>query len=466
MNADAELPEAESSEDETLARHTRMAEVLGGERRMGWADWKDMSIYESTCLTADGQRVSLWAVDVLQRVLKDDFLSRVEDWQKRMQEKNPDVKLEMHPIFSLGFWPANDVPWVYANLIRLAANIQLFILENKSHPNKVRDVVKALHDNLEPISWVSALLQLEVAGLGRKAGWQVQFEPQYLTGKKSDVRLTNGPTHLLVETTLMRRSVQERKALAFFDRLAWHLDQLGWQYDVRISGSLKGASSENAEAVVQWLQAIEEVARATSHDGQVRLVPGPAEMHVEVFRPTEATVGEPWGVEGDPIETYPLNRLLTLLQDKNSQAEGSVTPVWVRLNETAGLWQCTRFQGMTLTQMLTFLTDFLQENFLSLFPNLAGVILSTGALWAGGAPLDALGERATYNGSIALRNSVPVDHCRETIIIPRPEVPNSDAEVFADWYIHEDTWLDWALNELGHPSFNALSQEPLTENGL
>ncbi|MBA2677149.1 MAG: hypothetical protein H0U76_01940 [Ktedonobacteraceae bacterium] len=48
--------------------------MLDGKRRMGWSDWKDMSIYESTCLTPDGQRVALWAVDVLQRALKDDFL--------------------------------------------------------------------------------------------------------------------------------------------------------------------------------------------------------------------------------------------------------------------------------------------------------------------------------------------------------------------------------------------------------
>ena len=88
------------------------------------------------------------------------------------------------------------------------------------------------------------------------------------TGKKSDILLTNGPTHLLVETTLMRMSVHERKALAFFHRLAQHLDHLGWHYGVRISGSLKGASPENAEALAQWLQAIEEAAHATAHDGR------------------------------------------------------------------------------------------------------------------------------------------------------------------------------------------------------
>src|SRR6266496_4706533 len=165
MNADAEHSEPESPEDETLARHKRMAEVLGGQRRMGWSDWKDMSIYESTCLTPDGQPVALWAVDVLQRALGDDFLRRVEDWLARMRATgDTDLAPDMHPILSLGLWPANDVPWVYANLIRLAAHIHFFNL-NRSQ-NRLGRVLKTLRRNLEPINWASALLQLEVAGLG------------------------------------------------------------------------------------------------------------------------------------------------------------------------------------------------------------------------------------------------------------------------------------------------------------
>ena len=126
MNADAEHPEPSSPEEETLARHKRLSEVLSGQRRMGWPDWKDMSIYESTCLAPGGRSVALWAVDVLQRALGDDFLSRVEDWLARMRSADPDLAPDLHPILSLGLWPANDVPWVYANLIRLAAYIYLF----------------------------------------------------------------------------------------------------------------------------------------------------------------------------------------------------------------------------------------------------------------------------------------------------------------------------------------------------
>lgn len=76
MSIDAEHPEQESSEEDTLARHKRMAELLAGKRQMDWSDWA-MSIYESKCLTPEGRRVALQAVDILRRTLQDDFFQRV-----------------------------------------------------------------------------------------------------------------------------------------------------------------------------------------------------------------------------------------------------------------------------------------------------------------------------------------------------------------------------------------------------
>ncbi len=462
MNEDAEHSEPGSTEDETLARHKRGAEVWSGPQRMGWPDWKDMSIYESTCLTPDGQLVALWAADVLQRALGEDFLRRVEDWVARMRATG-DTSLppDAHPILSLGLWPANDVPWVYANLIRLAAHVHLFYRDRSQ--NRVGRVLKILRQNLEPINWASALLQLEVAGLGLRAGWDILFEPVLGNGRSADVCLIKGSARLLVETTSMRRSVPERRALTFFDRLSWQLHLLEWQYDVRISGSLRGASPEHAEGLAQCLRDLGEAAGATAQDGRSRQVAGPGEVLVTVFRPTEATVGEPWGVEGDPVEAPILERLIALLHDKNRQAEGSAMPVWVRLGESAGLWDLFRFQEMTLTSALEFLTDFLQP-VLTAFPNLAGVMLSPGVSWAGYAPPDALVERVERSGGIALRCPIPGHRFRETIIVPRAGGPGTDTQMFADWYAQEDMWLDWALAQLGYSPFNDLVYEPPDEH--
>lgn len=54
MNTEAEHPESESTEDNTLARHRRIVEVGDGKRRMDWSDW-DLFIYDSKCLTPEGQ---------------------------------------------------------------------------------------------------------------------------------------------------------------------------------------------------------------------------------------------------------------------------------------------------------------------------------------------------------------------------------------------------------------------------
>ena len=470
MNTDADHPESESTEDETLARHKKIVEVGDGKRRMDWSDW-DTFIYDSKCLTPEGQRVALWAVDILRHALKDDFLPRVSDWLARMQATDPDLAPDSHPIFSLGLLPVNDLPWVYANLIRLAAHIQLFNLDNNNRSrlnldnNRVRRVLKTLRDNPEPINWVSALLQLEVAGLGLKAGWNILFEPALGNDGYADVCLTNGSTQLLVETTTMRMSVAERRALAFLGRLSWQLLNLGWQSGVRISGSLSSASLGDAAIMAHWLQDVEEAAGATAQDGLSRQVPGPEEVLVTVFRPTETTAGERWEVVGDLVEARILDRLIAVLRDKNKQAEGSATPVWVRLDEFAGLWQSTRFQGMTLAQTLNFFTGVLQKALAS-FPHLAGVILSPGVLWVGNAPPDTLLERVEQNGGIALRCPIPVHRAREAIIVPQAGVSGTDTKVFADWYANEDAWLDWALKQLQYPSFNTLVHEPSAESDL
>jgi hypothetical protein len=469
MSIDAEHPEPGSPEDDTLARHKKMAEVLDGKRQMDWSDWA-MFICESKCLTPEGRRVALQAVDTLRRTLRDDFFQRAADWLTRMRAVDPDLPPSSHPVFSLGFWPANDLPWVYANLIRWAAYVQLFRLDNNNRSqlnmenNRVGRVLRALHNNLEPINWMSSLLQLEVAGFGLKAGWNILFEPAIGNNGYADVRLTNGSNQLLVETTSMRMSVAERKSLAFLDRLFWQLSSLEWQHEVRISGSLRSALLADAEDRAQWFQNVEAAARATGQDSLSRQVRGPGEGSLTVFRPTEATVSEPWGVEGDPVEAPILDRLIALLRDKNRQAEGSVIPIWVRVDESAGLWQITRFKGMTLAQTLDFFTNFIQEALVS-FPHLAGIILSPGVLWVGNTPSDSLVERVEQNGGIALRCPIPVYHIRETIIVPQAGVPDIDTKVFADWYANENTWLDWALKQLQYSPFDALAQEPPGEGG-
>ncbi len=209
MNVDAEHPEPESLEDDTLVRHKRFAEVLDGKRSMDWSDWA-MVIDESKCLTPDGRRVALWAADTLRQTLKDNFFQRVADWLTHMRAIDPDLAPDSHPVFSLGLWPANDVPWVYANLIRLAAHLQLFNL-NLPH-NKFRRVRETLHQNLDPINWVSALLQLEVAGFGLRAAWDILFEPP-ARGNNVDAYVREGAEGSLLLSPFIVATAPSRMAV-------------------------------------------------------------------------------------------------------------------------------------------------------------------------------------------------------------------------------------------------------------
>lgn len=182
-----------------LARHTMLMEALQGKRPMMWSDWA-LPLYDSRCLTPEGQQVALWAVETLRQALEDTF------FQKTATSLS-------HPIYSLGLWPgSNDVPWVYANLFQLAAQLRLLNLPDVHF----EEIAKAMSTSKQAHAWVHSLLQLEIAGLGLKAGWDILFEPRHFTGKRADVSLNNGATHLLVETRSMGPSRSMRSASAFF----------------------------------------------------------------------------------------------------------------------------------------------------------------------------------------------------------------------------------------------------------
>lgn len=451
MNMNSEDPEP-NDEDEALERHRAFSEVLEGKRLMGWSDWS-MFIHESHCLTPEGRHIALWAVDTIQRSLGDDFLHRATESVVKRTEIT-EMKLGIHPIFSLGLWPVNDVPRVYANLIQLAT--QLTILNRPA--SNVRRVRDTLYQNLDPINWVSVLLQLEIASLGLRAGWTIQLEPPLGTGRFADVRLTQDTTQILVESVSMRMSDNERRALAFFRRLSMQLLALEMQFGVRISGSLGDALPEQIEALVQWLNDCEEAVHATALDGISREIPGPNRSQVHIVRQTETMEDQSWGLSGIPVSEDTWGRLVARLQDKNRQVSGSTAPVWVRLDEYAGLWYFTPLQNMTLAEKLDALAPTLQME-LEAFPNLAGIVLSPAVLWAGNIPLNSLRENLKQSGGIAVRCPLPGHRVRETIIVSQARRYETAADIFADWYIHEDSWLDWALQQMGYPTFNKIVQE-------
>ena len=431
-----------SSADQILARHQAFAEVLQGKRAMSWSDWA-MPIHESQCLTPQGLSVALWAVETLQQTLGNNFLQRAMDAPAS------------HPIYLFGLWPANDVPWVYVNLFQLAAQIRLLNVQG----DRLKHVLHAMRRNLDPINWAHSLLQLEVASLGLRAGWQIQFEPELGTGKSADVYLSKECIGLLVETVSMRQSDRERKAFEFFRRFSSQVQNLAWQHPVKIEGSLGEPLAGEAEA--QWFQEIEAAVRTTSFNGIAQEIRGPAEGRLIISK--ETTTTGMVNLEGAPVIEDTLGRLVARLRDKNRQAAGG-GPVWVRLEEYAGLWQFTPLQRMTLQEKLDALTLVLQQELTS-FSNLAGVILSPAVLWGGNVPQEAQRMRFENSGGIGLSCPIPGHRVRESIIVTQTGAANMESKIFADLYTHESTWLDWALEQLHHPPFDTLVQDFPSEAG-
>jgi hypothetical protein len=366
-----------SATDAALARHRAFAEVLRGDRPMMWSDWA-LLIEDSQCLTPSGLRVARWAVSVLERTFGGDFLQRAT------------AAPGAHPVFSLGFWPgANDVPWVYANLFQLAAQIELLTQSRSKDWGKVK---QAISSNLEAINWIHSLLQLELASLGLKAGWQSQFEPELGNGHLADVCLTKEGNQLLVETVSLRISVREQEAQAFFHTLSMKLLSLETQYAVHISGSLGNPLSP--EDGNQWLQEIEAAARSVAQNGIIRLVFNQAGGKLEIAR--EQMTSETIHLEGAPVTEDGWGRLVARLNDKARQAKDA-GPVWVRLEEFSGLWHFTQLQSMTLEEKLDVLVPALQRE-LAIFPDLAGVILAPAVLWAGNVPQEGFDSRIERSG--------------------------------------------------------------------
>lgn len=227
--------------DETLVRHRTLMATLEGERPMDWATWVS-PIYDAQNLTPRGREVVIWAADVLRRAFGDTFLTEAYAHQRA----RPPVALwkhpEIHPVFAQGIWPlANYAPWAIANLLQFSAQLEL--LRKISRP-----VRTSMKDYRDPVKWTHGLLQLEVAGLGLHAGWQTSFEPKLSTGRRADVCLDDTSATLLVETSSLRMSDRELRALKSANdltgRMMFSLRDIAWRHAVQISGEVTDLTPE------------------------------------------------------------------------------------------------------------------------------------------------------------------------------------------------------------------------------
>ncbi len=434
-----ELPDREPlGENDTLARHIRLAEVLERKRLLEWDDLKTL-IYDSRCLTPQGKQVAVSSIAILKEFLKDKFLVHAVH--------APEI-LTMHPFFALNFFPGvNDVPRVYADVFRLA--LQLHLLQSFE---RFGGILRSLSRNLEAVQWYHTLLQFEVASLAQKKGWQVQLELPYNNGtnNKSDVCLSKGETQLLIDAVSIRMSENGRKKQTYGN---W-LTEMSIRYGINTTGRIGEPWTGTREEELQWVQKALGSLISVARSGLSAIVYSPNGGSLEFSRAAYGKTGMT-NIHDADINEDIWDRIRRALGEKNKQASGNV--VWLRMGEFAGLWHWSRYRNMTLEEKLSNLSPMIQTA-LESFPNIAGVILSPGILPVYHPEVQILGNFSSDDGSIALRCSLP-GHCvRESIIIPRRGMSADALELMA-LYEHEETWLDWALQRAGKPLFNTLVQE-------
>lgn len=440
MSSSSDVTNHESS-DSVLARHQAFVDAMESKRALDWDTWS-MHVHESRCLTPAGRNVALWSVNVLRSALGPDF---------------PQCAMSSggHPIFSLNLWPANNVPWVYANLFQLALHLDILKAECKPIRKSLRNV------NIGPVNWVHTLLQLEVAGLGLRAGWTVAFEPEYSTGRKADVLLKRGAAELFVDNTSMRMSDEEIRTYNVMHAVSEQMQEIRFRHDVQITGSVDSVAP--SEELARCLRDLDEVATATARDGLERHVAAPGGGMLRLRREPDAS--ELFQVTGPLVQTDGWSRLVTRLGKKSDQAAGSGKIVWVRLEDFSGTWHFTGERTTPLADKFSIVAPFLQ-NVLDSYPNLSGVIVAPSMLWAGSMDDEQVREVVVNSGrtAAAIRCPIPGHRARETIVVTRTDQPDTGFEVFLDMYSHEDEWLDWALARSGHPPFGQLVQESDARN--
>lgn len=399
-----------------------------------WSTWSGR-IYETDCLTAEGVMVAAWAVNILRNWLGADFLQAVGE------RKVP------HPLLwpMAGLWPENDVPWVYANLIRVACEIAL--LEPRLAP--IRRNRGQLYDTQ---NWAHAMVQIEVAALALRDGWQVTVEPPLGIKGRGDVTLRSEERAMLVEVVTMGPSDLEQRSTEWFHSLALPILSIELQYGVSIRGELGAAG--NGDEAEQWLYAIEQAASQVAAGSPLQQVPGATGgMMVITPAPRSDASGDGSRLAGIGPTTDQWARLVARINDKARQYAGHGS-FWLRIEDYSGMWLFTPFGQRSLEDKLALAAKSAREVLVA-YPDVCGIILSPGLQIPASAGQTsqrfALDARA-FATSVA----VPIGRYREALIIGRADGLGHEYAAVSGWYERESTWLDWALAQLHHPPLRAL----------
>jgi hypothetical protein len=368
----------------------------------------------------EGRAGAIWAIDVLAPLLGDKWL------QGTAEEDSVPSEILMAEMHSAAF----------GELLELG--LRLHLLAGLDGMGAIR---RELKTDRRVDRRVHTRAVLGVAGLALQKGWTVSVEAGQ---PPTDVAVTVGPDHrFIAEVFVSLTDNLMRSAMVRTDDLMHRIRAVTWPFGVDLDGSFIGGTAEEEG---EWFSAVEAAARKAQEETVTITVDLPAGT-VEVFPMSMRPDRESVGFSGPGMHGKDGRRLESRVRQKAQQAVRSGAG-WLRVDVLDGLWQFTEFAGATLKQKGEMLAAEMRPVLVDI-PDLLGVVFSSGPSIAQGA---FYGESARLSGGgFALRRPIEPGRVRETLILPTTSTSESDSQAWLEIYNEEETWLDWALEQVGLP---------------
>lgn len=422
------------------------------EPELTW-DWWARSV-DNGLFAPDGQQAVTWALDTIRGFFG-------ESWLGENAAQSGHV-----PLLSFEWWPPLSNSRILTRVIELAVRIAL-VARNSVGPDLL-DEAKAVYANqdLTAAKFQHLCLLLETAAFAILAGWSVSYEETGNSGRRPDLAMRRGAVRYSVEVTTLGLDREFRAVNQYCDILHSRLRVLELEHGIEVA--CRALEILPGAELTAWLDELARAARLTAADGKTRTV-SHGENKAVVFAAGQRPIGQVFS--GPMISTEAWRRVGTRISEKASQTVGSAA--WLRIDDIGALFRLTD-RG---TQPPGALLKDLQGNAkaaLADAPHVRGIILGGGTLidpgtardetaWGppGPAALITPGppRHVLADGPSAMTRRLPGGRSRLTFILPSPHpnliLPPGTGLEPGLWYHNEPTWLNQALQALGHHRLTA-----------
>jgi len=396
------------------------------EHRGEWSLWQDWMRRGGRCEA--GQQAGLWALGVLEKHLGSDWLQRV-------------VSAEGTPPAEVAWAISHAAP--YAELLRWAAR-----LEACAALPGFAQVRRQLRQDLREEAREHCMLQLELAALATRVGWEAAFERRMVAGPPVDVHVIAPTGELAVEmfTVLTDDQLQAEQRLA--EMISSKVSQIEFVHKVFFAGRVTNPLT--AETAVSFIAAVEAAARQVVATGEPQRVNHPL-VEMEALPNALATPGTVRELPLGPGRGW--ERTAARLRQKAGQAASSGA-TWLRLDVEDTMWQLTPWAQQPLHRKTIELAEAACEAVAGV-DHLHGLVLSSGTTTA---LMDRSGASTWPPGRhLGLRRAISELEARETIVVGLGEYAE-EQRLWFELYGTEPTWLDEQLDRVGFPSLSTLAR--------